>query len=196
MIVSDNGGSYENPPTGSHNSVAYRVIDLGTHENEYQGQKNVKREVMISWEIDELMRDGRRFSVSGFYTASLNEKAKMRAMLESWRGRAFTEDELKGFDLKNILSKPCLTNLTMTEKGKIKVAGVSPLPKGMTPIEPSNPVEIFSLDNFDQVVFDSLSEFLKNKIKQSPEYQKLFGGHVAETPNHKFEDDLDDEIPF
>jgi len=195
MIVSDNGGQFEQPPTGTHNAIAYRVIDLGTHENEYQGQKNVKREVMVTWEIDELMKDGRRFSVSAFYNASLNEKANLRKTLESWRGRAFTEEELKGFDLKNVLGKPCLVNLTLSDKGKSKVAGVSPLPKGMPAIQATNVIESFELDNFDQVVFDGLSDFLKGRIASSPEYQQLKNGHVAETPSYS-DDELNDSIPF
>ena len=197
MIVSDNGGNFENPPAGMHNAMCYRVIDLGTHESEYQGQKNIKREVMIGWEIDEFMKDGRRFSVAGFYTASLNEKSKLRAMLESWRGRAFTEQELKGFDLQNIIGKPCMVNLTMNDKGKIRVASVSPLVKGMPPINLTNATEHFSLDNFDEVMFNSLRDGLKDKIRKSPEYQQIASGnsHVAEV-SHSHGDDFDDSIPF
>ena len=196
MIIKDNGGNYENPPTGMHNARCYRVIDLGTHEGEYQGQKNIKREVMIGWEIDELMSDGKRFTVSGFYTASLNEKAKLRAMLTSWRGKAFTEAELDGFDLENVLGAPCMVNLVANDKGKVVVSSVSPLPKGMTAIELTNTITHFSLDNFDEQAFSLLSDGLKKKIMESPEYKNhVSGGHVADTAT-AFGDDLDDSIPF
>lgn len=195
MIVADNGGTYESPTPGMYNAVCYRVVDLGTHESEYLGQKNIKREVMISWEIDELMKDGRRFAISGFYTASLNEKAKLRAMLESWRGRAFNEDELKGFDLANVLGAPCMVNITLNDKGKVRVSSVSPLVKGMPKLEPTNIVENFDLNNFDQNAFNNLSDGIKKKITESPEYQQITQGHVVETHN-SMGHDLNDEIPF
>lgn len=196
MIVKDNGGSYENPPTGMHNAVCYRVIDLGTHEAEYQGKKHTRRELMISWEIDELMSDGKRFAVSSFYTASLSEKSKLRPMLESWRGRPFTEQELEGFDLANIIGKPCMVNLVLSDKGKIKVASVSPLPKGMQSIELTNATQHLDLEKFDPLVYDALSDGLKNKIAQSPEYMQLSGAGTPAEASSTHAGDLDDDIPF
>ena len=37
-----------------------------------------------------------------------------------------------GFDLVNILGKPCMVTVAHNEKGKAKVIGVSGLPKGVT----------------------------------------------------------------
>jgi hypothetical protein len=195
-MVKNNGGDYENPPSGMHNAVCYRVIDLGTQESEYQGNKTVKRQIVISWEIDELMKDGKRFTVSSFYTASLNEKSKLRPMLESWRGRPFTEVELEGFNLENIIGKPCMVNLVENEKGKMRVASVSPLPKGMQAITLTNATEHFDLDKFNDVQFNDLPDGLKKIIVLSPEYKHAnSGGHVSDGPS-SFGDDLDDSIPF
>ena len=42
-------------------------------------------------------------AISETYTNSLGEKANLRKMLENWRGRAFTQEEMDGFDLRNVL---------------------------------------------------------------------------------------------
>src|SRR5690606_20723228 len=117
------GGEFKQAPTGNHVARCIRLIDLGTQHSEYQGQPNVRNQVLISWELcNELMEEGKPYIVSHFYTNSLNEKATMRAHLEAWRGRAFTEAECKGFDLNNVLGKPCMLTVIHAPNGKAKVS--------------------------------------------------------------------------
>src|SRR5208337_1405024 len=72
------------------------------------------------------------------YTLSLHEKAALRKDLESWRGRTFTEEELKGFDVENVLDVPCLLNVIHNgTSGTVyaNVSGIMKLPKSMQPIK-------------------------------------------------------------
>jgi hypothetical protein len=172
-----NAGNYEQASPGSYSAICIKVIDLGTQIQEWEGTKKHMRKVMIVWEIDETMKDGKPFGAARFYTASLGDKAKLRADLEGWRGRSFTQEELDGFLLQNLLGKPCMLTLVKNEKGKVVVKGVSPLPKGMLPKPQVNPSVHFSMDadEFDKAIFDSLSDNLKEIIKKSPEYQALTG---------------------
>jgi len=190
-----NGGDFEQAPIGSHVARCIKIIDIGTHKGEYQGQATIKRQVIISWELpNELMTKGdyagKPFTVSKFYTASLNEKSTLRKDLSNWRGRDFTEQELLGFDSKNILGKPCMVSVIHSDKGKAKVAGVMALPKGMTVSDQVNESVFFSLDEFDQTTFDALSDGYKKLIQASPEYQNrdvnADGGFA----------DLESDIPF
>src|SRR5688572_12525808 len=126
------GGDFEQPPIGTHVARCVKMIDIGTQKGEYQGKATYKRQVIIGWELpNELMTTGefagKPFGVSKFYTASLSEKANLRADLKNWRGRDFTEEELAGFDAKNILEKPCMLSLTESDKGRIRVTGVMAL---------------------------------------------------------------------
>src|ERR1700685_4504260 len=96
------GGDFEQPPIGTHMARCVRVIDIGTQRGEYQGKVNIRRQCIIAWELPtELMSEGdsagKPFIVSRFYTASLGKKANLRADLQNWRGREFTEEELSGF---------------------------------------------------------------------------------------------------
>jgi hypothetical protein len=151
-----------------------------------------------------LTSEGKPLIQSKEYTMLLSEKANLRRDLEAWRGKAFAEDELKGFDLKNVLGQFCMVNIAHREKGDMTYAdlkGVSAVPsiykkQGM----PSgiNSTLMFSLDKFDEQVFESLSDNIKETIRKSPEYRALqqpttaaqyaaTGGSVA---------DMDNDIPF
>src|SRR5262245_51935946 len=106
------GGDFTPPPAGTHAAICYRLVDLGTQMGEYKGQPKEQHKIVVSWElVDENMDDGKPFSIHQRYTFSLHEKAKLRADLESWRGRTFTEEELNAFDLENLLGKPCLVSI-------------------------------------------------------------------------------------
>ena len=179
MKWADSGGDFEQVEPGSYAAVCYKIVDIGTQEGEYQGVKNSRRQVIIGWELDELMTTGERagkpFVVSKFYTQSLGEKANLRHDLAGWRGRDFTPDELAGFDAKNILGKSCMLSLTLTDKGKIKVSGVSKLPKGMTAPAQVNPTLFLSLEpnDYDRAAFDAQTDKMKAMIMASPEWQAL-----------------------
>lgn len=172
------GGDFTPPPIGNHVARCVRVIDLGTQTGEYMGEKTVKRQCMIGWELPtELIQggeyDGKPFLVSKFYTASLSEKANLRKDLESWRGRAFTERELEGFDSKNVLGVPCLVNVIHeTKKGRTraKITSVTGIAKGMQVPAQVTPSIYFSLEEFDPTVFAALSDGIKKIIQQSPEF--------------------------
>lgn len=196
------GGDFEQPPVGTHVARCVKVIDIGTQKGEYQGKATSKRQCIVGWELpDELMTEGdyagKPFTVSKFYTASLSEKANLRKDLANWRGRDFTEQELQGFEAKNILGKACLVQLTQNDKKKIRVTGIVALPKGSQVAEQVNDIVYFSLDEFDQATFDRLSDGYKKLIMSSPEYKAVTDpsfGH--DSPNGGPFDDLDDDIPF
>lgn len=195
------GGDFEQPPVGTYVARCVKIIDIGTQKSEYQGQANIRRQCVIGWELPtELMADsdhaGKPFVVSKFYTASLSEKANLRKDLANWRGRDFTEQELQGFESRNILGKPCMLSLTANDKGKVRVTGVMALPKGTQVPAQVNPNIYFSLDEFDAGAFEGLSEGYKKLIKESPEYQVVSNPAAAAASKRGSFEDMDDDIPF
>lgn len=183
---------FQNPPPGTYGAVCYQVIDLGTQAIQWEGDTKLQRKVRIAWELDEKMTDGRPFITSKKYTVSFNEKARLYNDLISWRGRPFTQEELKGFDPANLIGAPCM--ITLVQKGEyVNVASIAKLPKGMTPLTPVNPTVCFLLDKFDQKVYDALSNSLKDQISSSPEYIAIVGNQSA--PNVG-SDGLESDIPF
>jgi hypothetical protein len=206
MIISDNGGTnFEQPPIGAHVARCIRLIDIGTQKGEYQGMPTFKRQLVVAWELpNELMtagdHAGKPFIVSKFYTASLHEKSGLRKDLAAWRTRDFSEEELKGFDMKALIGKACMVSLILSDRGKAKINAVMALPKGTQVPAQVNPSLNFSLDEFNQAVFDGLSDGYKKLITASPEYAKLKNPHPQEErqrqPVSSGFDDMDDDVPF
>lgn len=205
MIVSSSGSDFKPIAEGSYVAVCVRVIDLGTQISSFKGADKLQRKVLIAWEVPEVMvefeGEERPALIQSRYTASLADKATLRKHLEAWRGRKFTEEELKGFDLKNVLGKACQIQVLHSDDGAYaNVAAIMALPKGMTSPAPHHPLINFSLDEgeFSEGVYDSLTEKLRALIAQSPEYKERTGQTVVNRngPTESFSHDLDDEIPF
>ena len=134
IYTRSSGAVYKPAPSGVHPAVCVDVVDLGQVKVEYAGKSREQYKIKIVWQIDELRDDGKPYTCSKRYTNSLHEKAALRKDLESWRGKAFTQDELAQFDLEALLSCGCLINVIHnTKEGSTyaNVTGVMRLPKGM-----------------------------------------------------------------
>ena len=147
--------NYELLEGGVYPGRGLMTIDLGTHDNTHDDAPKgaVKQECMIIWEVSgEPMADGRPFTVNKRFTMSLNEKSNLRKLLASWRGRDFTAEELKSFELGKVLDAPCMLNIVQSKpnrNGKVynNVMSVMPMPKGMT-LEPRvNELVDFGIDD-------------------------------------------------
>jgi hypothetical protein len=201
MKVSDSGGGdFQRPDPGTYLARCVRIIDVGTQEG-FEGGPD-KRQVVLAFELPtELIPDGeyagQPFMVSKFYTASLHEKANLRHDLEAWRTKPFTTTELEGFDLVNVLGKPCMVTVTLTPNKKTKVAGVTACPKGTTVAEQFNPSLNFSLEpgEFDPATYDGLSDWFKETIAKSPEYQALKNGAADMAPEDFRDVDFGGDAP-
>jgi hypothetical protein len=144
-IIAKSGGSFTPAPAGTHCAVCCDVIDLGMIEVTYLGKTQRKHKIVIAWQIDENMDDGKPFLVRRRYTCSLHEKAVLRRDLESWRGRAFTDKELEAFDLESLLGVNALVNIIHEQRNGstfANVASVMRLPKNMTAPQPRNYVRV------------------------------------------------------
>lgn len=203
MIVSSSGGDFKPIPEGNYIATCVRVIDLGTQMTTFKGADSLKRKVLIAWEVPDVEVEWEGETqpalVMSSYTASLHDKANLRQHLEAWRGRRFTDDELRGFDLKNVLGAGCQIQVLHSEDGAYaNVKAIMAMPKGVPSPKPIHPLINFDLDEFDADVFATLSEKLQTKIAQSPEYKVATGQAPIPSsgPREDFTADLDDEIPF
>jgi hypothetical protein len=140
-VSAGNSSAFVPCPVGVHQGVCVDVVDMGMLKVTWNGVEKTQHKIRIVWQIEELMGDGKPFIVQKRYTASLHEKSKLRPELESWRGRAFTEDELQEFDLEKLIGANCLLNVAHVQKdGKTyaNVTAVMPLKKGMEKLTATN----------------------------------------------------------
>jgi len=213
FIIENSSTSFERCPEGNHLARCYRIVDLGSQKKEYMGELKIQRQLTIGWEVHAvsddgtplLMKDGRPYAVFKNYTHSWSENANLRKDLQSWRGKAFTDKELQRIDLSTILGKWCMLNVIERpgKKGGVfsNVDSINPVPavikQGGLP-EPVNLLEMFNLDKPDMKVFEGLSNSLKEKIMQSPQWQKIKGTHKPSFEDESEFDTVpdDDSIPF
>jgi len=204
IATSDKESTFEPVPEGVHLAVCYGVVDLG---DQYSEQfKNTARKIQLLWEFPFETYTNKegiekpRF-ISREYTLSLGEKANLRKDLTAWRNKAFTEAELAGFDLQNILGKACQISIIHKESNGSKranIAGIMALTKGTKTPELINELIYFDLDSGEtidtlDIYIATLPAFLQKRIQESSTYQAI------KYPENKIEVTLeigDEEIPF
>lgn len=207
IVAKNSATQRELIPAGTHLARCYQMIEIGTVKENILGQEKILTKVRIGWELPEERRifsdekGEQPFVISKEYTLSMNEKANLRKDLESWRGKGFSEDEAKGFDITKLLGVPCMLNIihrTSKDGQKVydNIAGIMPVPKSMKCPAQENKTFVLSYDAFDFNVFNSLPDFIKDKMKGSSEFAAI------QQPNHRemnepvsLTDPIDD-LPF
>lgn len=209
IISASTGGSSIAPlEAGTYPAICYGLIDIGWQYNEAYKKSSPK--LIIMWEIpgETITIDGEEKSrvISQTYTVSLNEKATLRKDLTSWRGKDFTDEELKAFDIRSILNVPCLLNIIHKESNGrtyANISGIMKLPKGVkVPRGTMEPV-VFDLDTSDLDDIKELPEWIQKKIQESDTYKERVAGIGHETDGDDYEQpgigDYEDdelELPF
>lgn len=198
LKVSDSGGGdFKILPSGTHIAVCTQLIDVGLQETPWGN----KAKVWIQFEVpsERVEIDGKDLPmiVWANYTASLSEKANLRHDLEGWRGRAFTPDELKGFDLKSILGKACMISVVHrkpegSSRTYANIQSISALPKGTTAPQPEGPLVSFDIDAHTPDEYQALPEWLQKKVDEGKENSAA----QPETADNEPPPLEDDDIPF
>ena len=199
LIAKDKGGGDFTPiPEDLHLAICYGIWDLGSQFTHFSDRPVHK--VVIVWELPncrgEFERNGKMVNlpraISKIYTVSLHEKANLRKNLESWRGRKFTEEELKGFDLKKLLGVPCQIQVIHNVKDDKTYANISAIikaPSG-TKTMTENPLTFFSFEEGMEIPSNT-PQWIADLIKQADEFK---GEHPKEQGPQRDPDEED--IPF
>ena len=171
------GGSFEprKPiPASAYAAVCDMVVDLGIQPSP-AGQFAPKRTVVLRFQIPEIRveitREGETVElpavISRTVGLSLNEKSTLYALLTSWRGKAFTPEELKKFDLGKIAGKPAFINVTHSVKGDrtyANLTSIMPLPKAIPAPAMEGEALVYSTDAPDPAIFLQLPTWMQDKI--------------------------------
>ena len=210
LTVSSGESDYEVVPAGQHLAVCYRLVDAGTREEQYKDNPPKKRHVLfVYWELPEVkMGDGRPFTISKKYTLTLNENGTLFKDLKTWRGKSFTQEELKGFDLLNILGVSALLEVEHSDEGKARVVSVFKPEGGAKQTATENELQAFDIDEYAKgdpkmiEVFGSFPEWMQGMIEESFEVSAAMkqASNSASTPSgglDEFKKEVsEDEIPF
>lgn len=200
MLTLSNSQTFELPPAGAVAARCSRILDLGSQESTFEGKTRQQRKVLLSWELAEPRTDGTPHQISRRFGLSLHENASLRQFLVAWRGRQFTDDELKEFDLRKLAGAPCMLNVVHVDRsGKqyANIASISPLPRGMVAPELTSKPLLLDLDADDApAIIEQLSDSLQETITGSPEWRARIAKMSATPPTPAPLDAMDDDIPF
>lgn len=179
-------------PAGNYLARCYQMIEIGTVTEFIMGKQTILKKVRVGWELPTELRTFKEekgeqpLAISKEYTLSMNEKSNLRKDLKSWRGKDFTEEEAKSFDITKLLGQPCMLNIIhrhgVSDPTKVyeQISGITAIPKGMTAPSLINPIFVLSYDEWDQEKFDSLPDFIKTKMQGSLEYAAMKNPHAKD----------------
>lgn len=202
LIAKQKGEEFPPIRAGAYIAVCIIVADVGMSRG---GRYRPQHKVFLQWELIgqrvTMQRDGERVElprvIGEFYTLSLSKKAGLRGDLESWRGRLFTEQELKGFDLFRILGAPCQLGIVHeTGADGNTYTNVSTI-MGLAPGSPRPTAEstLLKYSRDEPADFERLPQWLQERIRDGEAAMPASEAHgSAEAPVGEVE--FDDEIPF
>ena len=198
LVVKEGGSNIAPVPEGVYQAVCVAIYDLGTQFSEKFGKSS--HQCLVVWEIgDERItfeKDGQKYdlprTVVKKYTMSLNEKSNLRKDLQSWRGKAFSPEELCGFDITRLLNANCMIQIIHSKtdtKTYANIASIMPLYKGMEKRKPEQEPVIYQIG---EKIPDGTPKWIADMIADSVEMSE----HQEPPPFYPEEDVDRSDIPF
>lgn len=195
------GGNFDPVPEGPHPAVCDMFVDLGLQETTGKFSGKIQHKIYLRWQIPSLRlsyeKDGVQMegpmTIGAKFTLSLHEKAALRKILKSWRGRDFTPEELKKFDVTTILGAPCLISVSHAPKdGGGVYANIDAVMKLMPSMDvPKLEGEPLLYDADNMSTFAKLRPWMQELVKA----QKLPEEADKANDPDNWRDDLDDDLP-
>jgi hypothetical protein len=200
-IASGGGGqgNFKTPTAGMRPAVCFACVALGTHTDEYQGEKkNPASKVKFGFELhgpEDVNADGSRIVVwSKDMSLFLSEKSNLRKMLVAWRGRNFTDQELKQFDCANVVGAPCMINMLPAKNEKYMIIdSVAPLMPGMAKPLLGREKLVYDIEHGKSAEFNRLPKYIQETILKSEE--AVAGREAWSTAASKANQDFSQELP-
>lgn len=132
IIAKSSKSDFSPAPEGLWQAVCVDVVDQGMQTSQW-GESH---RVQIRWQLEgDDPKSGKPYMAVRGFRLSLHEKSSLRPMLEAWRGRKFTPEELEGFDLEKLIGANCQVQIihNIKDGGSVyaNVQAVVPAAKGV-----------------------------------------------------------------
>lgn len=170
---------------GNYPSRLAQVIDLGRHYRDkwVDGQgyvvdtdRKAENYIMLTCELcTEFMKDEQGTDIED-KPRWLSESIPLLALTSDLatstkRYLAFDKDKKHDGDWKKILSYPCTVTVAHKKSGKAKIGSITPPMKGMVIPELKNQPKFFDTTEPDMDIFNSLPQWIQDKIKSNLDYE-------------------------
>jgi len=156
------------------------VVDLG---EQYSKQYGYSNKILFVFELpsETVEVDGQQMprQLSQSFTWSGSNRSKLRKTLQVWNTKTYSDDEFSELDLFDQLGKPCQLTVVLNEtKEYSNIESVMALPKGYPAPHTATEFIKWDMDSWDDDLLQRLPEWVRWKIQQSTQYQKL---HAPDT---------------
>lgn len=183
------GSNFTPAPAGLHNAICTMVVDLGLQS----GPFGIKPKILLGWELPDCTQDdGKPYVISRQFGATLSKQGSLRPIVEAWRGKQFTAEEVKSFDMSALVGKPCklLIQHVTGDDGRTHANIQAALkPEKGQPTTAVNDLVFFDQDSPDATAKAKLPQWIGKIIDQAiPPTVKPAA--AAPTAQPDFDDDL------
>lgn len=170
---------------GSYPARIYQMVQIGTvegFEGKMQNKVRVTFELPTETHVFDESKGPQPRVISKEFTLSFNEKATLTKLINAADPSALKIGDdgfMEEFDVTSLVGKPVLITITHRpgKDGKVfaNADGFTRLPKGMECPPQVNPSKVLSYDSWDEEFFQSLPDFIREKMAASPEYKAMRG---------------------
>jgi hypothetical protein len=152
IIAKENKTEYSTAPEGLYSAVCCDVVDLGVQTSPW-GEAH---QIQIRWQLEDLdPKTNKPYLMMRKYRLSLHKKSALRPMLETWRGKKFTPEELEGFDIERLIGANCqiqvLHNIATDGKTYANVQACMTAAKGASKLEVRDYVRVAEREHRDNL---------------------------------------------
>lgn len=174
-------------PVGNYPARVYEIIEIGTVDSQWMGEAKKTHKVRIGFELPTEKRifDEKKgeqpMVISKEMALSFGDLAGLRKIVEAVEGKKLTDAEAVNYEVESIMGRPLLVTVSHSEPNEqgiiyANATTFSPLIKGLTVEELNNKPKYLEYAKWDEQVFMSLPEFLRDKMVVTPEYKALKAG--------------------
>jgi len=175
-------------------------------QNKLQGKVHL---IFLTWELPKFKavfneeKGEQPFVVSEEFRLSTKDNSNLAKLVSAWRNKPFTTEEEKGFDPTVMVGKTCLVQIMHIRKKKfkedtipddkitnentmLKMQSIMKRPEDMPIAEGINPYFVWDWEAiesgkeaFDKEKYESIPNFIKEKMETSEEYKKFASPHMT-----------------
>ena len=182
--------TYVPSPAGTHSAILVALADCGLQRSPQYGTESER--LWIEFELpNELMDDGRPYTIGQLVNNSLSNGAVWRSFVEALVGRALKPSEAADLDITRLLGRACLVSISHSESGgrtKAKIDSAMPLPKGTTVPPRHNEILAYDTEAPDDQVFGKLPTHVRDMIEKRIRVEEKAAEPESAT--------ADEDIPF
>lgn len=168
---------------GTKMGICIGVVDIGEQPCTFKGKVSYKEQILIVIEFpsEKIEIDGevKPRQLSRALTRTTNDRGAFKQIVSAWFAKNFTEDDLIEFDTDELLLRPCMVTVKLSEDGQYaNIDNIVQYPDGIPAPTTETVPYTFDMENWDDEAFKKLPEWIQDKIKKSTQYAMM---HAPET---------------